>query len=198
MRSFRHHVGAAALVAIALVVTSCGIPTDSSPQAISKAAVPFHLLRPTTPSTTTPQSFVGVPESIYLVDPSQHLTPVVREIAPPATLTEILSALMDGPSKGESSTGLQSFLTGLPSDVHASVTNGLATVDFDSSPIQVGGPDQILAVSQVVFTVTAQPGVTGVVFEIGGIPTDVPISTGALVASPVSQANYAPQAPLAA
>ena len=198
MSRLRNHLGAAVLVTIALVVTSCGIPTDGSPQAISKSDVPFHLLMPTSPPTTTPQTLtVGVPELIYLVDPTQHLSPVTREIAPPATLTEILGALMDGPSSAETSTGLRSFLTGLPSDVSATVTSGIATVNFLSNPVQVVGPDQILAVSQVVFTATQQPGVTGVVFQIAGQPIEVPTSSDVLVAGPVNRATYAPQAPVA-
>ena len=45
---------AVALVAVvAVVVASCGIPTDAAPHAIPKSDVPFHLLSPPSPSTTT-------------------------------------------------------------------------------------------------------------------------------------------------
>ena len=50
----------------------------------------------------------------------------------------------------------------------------MATVDFTTDPIQVVGPDQTLAIAQVVYTVTQQPGVTGVTFEIAGKAIEVP------------------------
>ncbi len=52
--------------------------------------------------------------------------------------------------------------------VTAAVVGGVATVDFHTDPIQVVGPDQTLAIAQVVYTVTQQPGVTGVSFDIAG------------------------------
>jgi spore germination protein GerM len=48
----------------------------------------------------------------------------------------------------------------------------------------------------VVFTVTQQAGVTGVLFQIAGKPTDVPTASGAQVPGPVDRSSYQPQAPL--
>ncbi len=73
---------------------------------------------------------------------------------------------------------------------------GVATVNFTSDPILVVGPDQTLAIAQVVYTVTQQPGVTGVTFEIAGKAIEVPTAAGAQVPGPVARADYAPQAPL--
>jgi|GEM_PF-362460 len=188
----------AALVAVALA--GCGIPSDAVPSTIPRTAVPFHLLDPRTPTTTvgptTPP--VGVEEQIFLVTPAQHVSPVVRDVAPPATLTEILGALLDGPTEAESAAGLQSFLTGQSSDVTATLANGIVTVDFAVNPFQIVGPDQTLAVAQVVFTASTQPGVVGVLFEIAGKPIEVPTAAGAQVPGPVTDATYAAQAPLPA
>jgi spore germination protein GerM len=71
-------------------------------------------------------------------------------------------------------------------------------VNFSSTdPVQVVGPDQSLAIAQVVFTATQQPGVTGVRFEIDGKPIDVPTAAGVQVPGPVNRASYQTQAPLA-
>ena len=43
----------------------------------------------------------------------------------------------------------------------ATVAGGIATVDFTANPVQVVGTDQTLAIAQVVYTATQQPGVTG-------------------------------------
>ncbi len=183
---------------MALAATACGIPATGGPTAIAKSDVPYHLLNPsTTPSTSpgTPPA-VGVPEQIYLVSPVAHVLAATREVAVPATLGQVLEALLAGPTAAESASGIQSYLTGTGVQVTATEAAGIATVHFNSNPIQVVGPDQTLAIAQVVYTVTQQPGITGVTFEIGGKPIEVPTAAGAQVPGPVSRSDYLPQAPL--
>ncbi|MGA8724524.1 MAG: GerMN domain-containing protein [Acidimicrobiales bacterium] len=190
----RASVGAA--LALATVSAACGIPSGGAPTDIAKANVPFHLLNPA-PSTTVPTPpAVGVTETIFLVVGGQHLQPVTRDVPVPANLTQILGALLDGPTAAESSAGLQTFLTSTHIQVTASVSNGIATVNFASNPVQVVGPDQTLAVAQVVFTATQQPGVAAVAFEIAGQPIGVPTSSGVQASGPVNRILYAPVAPL--
>ena len=186
------------ILSLAIVTASCGIPTQDAPSTISKGAIPFNLLSPSSPTTTaaTVPPVASVSEPIYLVAPTQHLSPVFRNVAPPANLTQIIGALLEGPTSAESSVGLQSFLTGKSSDVVATVLNGIATVNFTTNPVQVVGPNQILAISQVVFTTMAQPGITGVLFEISGTAVEVPTAGGAQVPGQVTDITYAPQAPL--
>jgi len=187
------------LVLLAVGTAACGIPTNGTPTAIAKTDVPFHLLSPVTSTTVHPvvRPVVTVPTTIYLVAHAQHVYAVSRNIPVPATLSEILGALLEGPTAAESEFGLQSFLSGTTTQVRATVSGGIATVDFFSAnPVQVVGPDQTLAIAQVVFTATGQPGVTGVVFKIDGRPIDVPTASGAEVPGPVKRSSYQPQAPL--
>lgn len=200
--------GTLALVLAVLVgglLAGCGVPTSSAPQAIAKSDVPFHLLGPTSTSTSTPfNAPAGVSEVIYLVDSTLHLTAVHRIVAPPANLTQIVNLLLLGPTDVESTAGIQSFLTGTtlqtPSSNGALVTlaNGVATVDFATNPVQVVGAVQtLLAIAQVVFTVTQQPNVNGVLFEIADQPIEVPVGpNGALVPGPVTRLQYPGQAPV--
>ena len=191
---------AAGLVAavVALTLGACGIPTASHPSPIAKSDVPYHLLNPPTTTTTAPGAApaVGVPELIFLVAPSGHLVAATREVAVPASLTQVVGALLAGPTATESGEGIQSFLSRTGVQVILSPTGGVATVTFTTDPIQVVGPDQTLAIAQVVYTVTQQPGVTGVTFAIAGKAIEVPTATGAQVPGPVARADYAPQAPL--
>lgn len=182
----------------AVVVAACGIPTQNAPSTISKEAIPFNLLSPSSPTTTTATipPVASVSEPIYLIAPTEHLSPVVRNVAPPANLTQIIGALLEGPTAAESSIGLQTFLAGKPSDVVVTVANGIATVNFITNPVQGVGPSQILAISQVVFTAMAQPSITGVMFQISGTAVEVPTAGGAQVPGPVNDNTYAPQAPL--
>jgi spore germination protein GerM len=185
-----------AAVALALVAAGCGIPTERTPQIIPRSEVPFRLLQPTTSTTTaSPPAFVGVSEQIYLVAPSQTLIPVTRDVPIPAGLEDVLRALLDGPTTAESAAGIQTFLSTGHDLLGVTQSGGVATVDFSVNPIQVVGPDQTLGIAQVVYTLTQQPGVTGVAFEIAGQPIEVPVATGAQAAGPVNRADYGPQAP---
>lgn len=184
-----------AAVLAAVVLAACGIPTASSPSPIARSDVPYHLLNPPPTTTTVPGApAVGVPELVYLVAPNGHLVAATREIAVPASLTQVVGALLAGPTATESAGGIQSFLN--PTGVQVTVAaGGVATVDFTSDPIQVVGPDQTLAIAQVTYTVTQVPGVTGVTFAIGGKAIEVPTAAGAQVPGPVSRADYLAQAP---
>lgn len=182
----------AALAVAATCLTACGI-ADTAPAPISRRSVPFHLLDPTPPTTTTTTlpPAVAVPEVIYLVGPNQLLVPEHRDVALPADYDQVLAALFDGPTATETAAGIQSFVTGSVSGDTVTVAGGIATVDFRTDPIQVVGQDQILAIAQIVFTLTAQPGISGVLFQIAGQATQVPTAAGVQVSSPVTRATYA-------
>lgn len=181
-----------------LVFGACGIPTASSPSPIAKSDVPYHLLNPPTTTSTVPGAppAVGVAELIYLVAPNGHLVAATREVAVPASLTQVVGALLAGPTAKESASGVQSFLNSTGVQVAVPAAGGVAVVSFVTNPIQVVGPDQTLAIAQVVYTVTQQPGVTGVTFAIAGKAIEVPTAAGAQVPGPVGRADYLPQAPL--
>ena len=188
----------AALVAMGLTLAACGIPTGGGPTAIAKSDVPFQLLNPSSASTGTTTPPVGVPENIFLVAPNQHVTPVSRDVAVPSTLSAtidgVLSALLEGPTAAESAAGLQSFLvSGTKPQVSTTVSGSTATINFTANPV-VLGPNQTLAIAQIVFTAT-QFGIELVSFEIAGQPVGVSTGGGANVEGPVSRFSYLPQAP---
>ncbi len=189
-------VAVGALLALTAASAACGIPSGGAPTVIAKVDVPFHLLNPSPSTTVAPPPAVGVTETIFLAVGGAHLQQVTRDVPVPANLTQILAALLDGPTAAESAAGLQTFLTSTHPQVTATVSNGIATVDFASNPVQVVGPDQTLAVAQVVFTATQQPGISGVAFQIAGQPIEVPTASGVQASGPVNRTLYAPVAPL--
>lgn len=196
-RDQRRLLALAAVLALAIGLAACGIPASGAPQTISRSDAPYQLLvPPSTTTTTLPQ--VGAQVTIYMVNNvTDHLQPVTREVPPQTKLTGLLGALLDGPTSRETAENLVSFLSASPGDVQASVaSNGVATLDFAVNPVEVIGPSQALAIAQVVFTATEQPGVTGVLFEISGEPINVPAGDGQLVGNPVNRSSYGPQAPL--
>ena len=64
MRLRRRTFGLAALVLTGLVAAGCAIPVQQGPSTISPSHVPFGLLSPQLPSTTTTQPFDGPNPSI--------------------------------------------------------------------------------------------------------------------------------------
>jgi len=192
--------GAAALV---VVVAGCGVPVDSTPSALPRKDVPFGLLQqsaPTTTTTSTPSPVDLEPVSIYLIAPSGHLTKVTREVpgAPEEQLFAALEALVQGPTNTEAQgERLESAVPAQTTVLGVAIgPTGVATVDLGGTFKQLVGQANIQAVAQIVYTAAAQPGVTGVTFELSGQAVDVPTASGAQVpvANPTQYAPIAPQA----
>lgn len=193
-------VAAAVTMTLAAVLGGCGVPVDGGPTALARSAVPFALLSPAPESrtSTTLASPLEVPITIFLVGSSEHLVAVARAVpASQESLTTVLSALVDGPTQAEAAAGLQSAIPPQTTVLGSSITTaGLATVNMAGSFGQLVGPAQIEAVAQIVFTATSLSGVnvTGVSFELGGQPIEVPVASGAQV--PVAnQSQFASLAP---
>lgn len=190
----------AAAVVGSAVATGCGLPTNSGPQAIPRAQVPFRLLSPSPPRTaptTVPASVLALAQ-IYLVGTNQAPTPVGRYVPVRATLLSTLDALMEGPTTVEATNG---YTTAIPaqtrvlSAVQSTGSSGtVVTVDFNSVFGQVSGTAQVSAVEQVVLTVVSQVGPdTGVDFQIDGHTIAVPTGNGEQVTGPVYVLDFVPR-----
>jgi spore germination protein GerM len=180
-----------ALVPLAALAAGCAIPTQGSPSAIASSRVPFQLLNPHPPTTTTtqpkPSSYVSVKVYFLNRNANDALTPVDRLVSAPAPLESIISALLAGPTSGDSAEGLS---TAIPSDVTVlsagTTSSNVVTVNFNAAFGEITGTATEQAVAQVVSTVVNEVGLgTGVVFEIEGQRTQVPIANGSQVAGPV-------------
>jgi len=185
-------------VLAALALSACGVPIDAQPTALSRHGVPFNLLGPSAPATTstTAPSPVEVPVKIFLMGPAGHVVPVARDVPVSAPdLVTVLTALVAGPTDAEAAAGVQTSIPAQTTVLGATIGGGVATVNLRSTFGQLVGPPQIQAVAQVVFTAAALPGVTGVTFQLDGQQVEVPVASGAQV--PVATpAQFAPLAPL--
>ncbi len=194
----RRRLAALILSVLALVATGCAIPTQSSPSVMPSSKVPFGLLNPHPPTTTTtqpkPSSFV--PVKVFFLNSAAQLTPAVRYVAAPAPLDAIVRAMLAGPYSSESAQGIT---TAIPSDVAVlSVTppqNNIVTVNLNDVGT-ITGSNSELAVAQIVTTIVTASGVnTGVLFEIDGQRTSVPIANGSQVSTPVYLLDFLAVAP---
>jgi spore germination protein GerM len=191
----------AAALALAVVTAGCSIPTQSGPSAIASSHVPYHLLDPHVSTTTTtqpkPASLVPVKVFYLNANANNQLSPVVRYVSAPAPLDSIIDALLTGPSSGESAAGLS---TAIPSDVTVlsatSTAPNIVTLNFNSAFGQITGTATEQAVAQVVATVATEEGLgTGMVFEIEGQRTSVPVANGSQVPGPVYLIEFLNVAP---
>lgn len=179
---------AGAMVAAALVLSGCAIPTQRDPSAIPSSHVPSALLNHQLPTTTTTQPKPAVPVKIYLLNANHRLVAVTRVVQIPAPLKSVVISLLGGPSRPDETSRIT---TAIPSNVNVlSVTETktppVVTVNFNQAFGQITGSFTELAVAQVVATLVAQTGPNfGVVFEIDNQAISVPVASGAQVAGPV-------------
>jgi spore germination protein GerM len=181
-----------ATVALGLAAAGCAIPTQGSPSSIGASKVPFGLLDPHLPTTTTtqPKPSSLVPVTVFFIGSTQQLQSAARVVAAPAPLTAILETLLAGPTTAETASGL---FTAIPNDVTVLSTTSsttaqgsVVTVNLNSAFGQIAVGDTELAVGQVVATIAAENGLgTGVIFEIDGERIAVPIANGSQAMGPV-------------
>lgn len=185
---------AAAVVVGALVagvaLAACGVSPEPKANRIPPEDVPFGLLDD---DATTTSVAAGRTASVFLVT-KDRLVPVDRSIGEDAGLGEILEQVTAGPSEVEQSLGIT---TAVPAGTIKSVevNRGVAEVDLAASFGDIRSRDQLLALGQVVYTLTEQPGVGGVRFSVEGKAVSVPLADGTLSEEALSRDDFEALAP---
>ncbi len=200
-------VGAALTVAVGL--SSCGIPTgDDTFSEIPAEEDLFGLGQSTTSTSTTTSTTIAnlpattalettttnpplVQEQIYFLS-RQRLQPVPYLFTPGFGPDQVITALESGPP-AEGGAGLDTLIeVGLIES--AVVATGVVTIDLDPEIFRrIASFDQSEAIGQIVLTfVDSVDRVGGVLFTLGGEPTEVKDGTGAIVGSaqPVTFDDY--------
>lgn len=166
-----------------MVVVGCGVPLDPAPELVEGD------LGSPDPEIEELEVDGLVAASLYLVD-EEVIVPVTRNLPEPVDVITILASLLDGTTEPEDRRGLR---TSIPAGTRIlDVDNNGSTVRLDLSRdfAAVGGEEELLAVAQVVLSVTEFDDVDSVVFELEGVQTDVPLPDGALTDEPVTGSQY--------
>lgn len=172
----------------------CGVSEEAAPRGIDPEAVPFGLLEPQPPSTTSSTAAVPrVAVEVYFVA-GDRLKAVSREVPAPIVLSTVLDAVESGPGDAEAASGLRNAVPD-GAVTRASSSSSVAHVDLAASFAAVDPAEQLLAIAQIVFTASAIAGVDSVAFSVSGRPAEVPIDGASLVSRPVGRSDYTSVAP---
>jgi len=170
---------------VAAALCGCGVSTQRSPEAITLPA-------PRATVSTVPSSGPAL-ESVFLVHGSA-LQAVRRRTSTSGDVRQVLELLAVGPSVAEARDGLRTALAPQTISVLSLSDSGVLTLGVTRQFTGVVGADQLLAVAQVVWTVSQFPWVHRVRFLTGGQALEVPTDRG-LVERAVTRADYRTVAP---
>lgn len=184
----------AAVVAVsAVLLTACGVGTDASPHLVPKATVPYGLLNESTPTTTAapPSQYV----TVYFDGP-QRLVAVSRPVLVPVSVRSAVAALVQGPTSVEAAEGLESPISTAAPIQLSHLATSTVTVSVASTFTNLSGREQTIAVAQLVFTMTAFPGVDEVSVRMNGKPVAVPTGNGTVGKGALGPQQFASLAPI--
>ncbi|MGY1915368.1 GerMN domain-containing protein [Blastococcus sp. SYSU DS0973] len=176
----------AVLLCALVVLTGCGVDPQDRPQVLT---IPVPEVSETggQPPANGPTLTVYFVRGTVLA-PVERATDVVD--APSA-----LSQLNLGPTRAEVIGGLRTALAPQTLRVDEGVPGGITSVSVTREFTGITGGNQLLAVAQVVWTLTDLPGTTQVRFLVDGVPVEVP-TDGGLTEQPVSRTHFRSVAPV--
>jgi hypothetical protein len=182
----------AAMGLVLTVSAGCGVPVDDRARPLGGDQVPSSVPGATLPAPAGSVSLASV--ELFLVRGSR-LAAVNRQVPTPVTAARTSTEIVRGPTQIERSGGLR---TALPRSVRVlgSVAHDVPLIDVTESLTGVDGEEQVLALAQLVFTLTGLPGVNGVSFARDGRPVEVPTGDGELKRGPLRREDFAAVAPL--
>ncbi len=181
-------LGRALLVAsLGALVGACGIGPQRSPVILAPADLPTGL-QPDAQATTT--SMVQTAEVDVWFVRDDRLARVRHEVEPPVVAEVALAELLSGPDAAEQDRRLRSAIPDAQVVDGVTVSRGVASVAIGAEFADIPANDQLLAVAQVVLTLTDLRGVGRVVFLLADSPVAVPLPSGESTDQAVSRDDY--------
>ena len=179
------------------VLVACGIPDNGQVSTIqskdlrqlgdtipstSTSTIPETTIVPTTSTTIvdTATTIATDDVTLYFISGGQ-LKGYPRSLAKPATTNSVITALQEGPPAGAPGVGIRSAVPKREQALIKSTedNSGVATIELPPGFFQQTPPeDQLLAIGQIVLTVTEVGGIGQVLYTQAGLPLPVPRGPG--------------------
>ena len=172
------------------VVTACGVPNDEVTR-IEADELPAAL-RATTTTATHQGSPAGelADVGVYWIR-DKLLVPEAITFESAPGVERVITLLERGPTTNGRDADVRSAMS-QPGVIRSVVRDDdLVIVELSNTFSDVAGSDQVLALGQIVATLTSLPDVARVEFRRGGELLEVPIPDGSLVRRPVTRVDYA-------
>ncbi|MEV0793462.1 GerMN domain-containing protein [Kribbella sp. NPDC050459] len=183
---------AVCLAAAVLVLAGCGVPMQDEPAPIASGEIPSRLQRTARPSSAAPIPSTGRPAVQVSFVRDDKLVTLVREVptAPADGLTAVVDVLLAGPTDREQAGGIT---TALPPGLILTIVEVRGSRVVLELSGQTGGrsaTENILAVGQIVLSLTAVQSIDQVTFARDGVPVEALLADGALTTAPLTAADY--------
>jgi len=179
---------ASRFLAVALVAwtsVSCGFPTENS-----SSPLPDNVSTSGDSSATTDMALRTEEIFVWFVSDSL-LVQLPRQVSGPADASSVVAVVAAGVSSFESDRGYRSALPDPEMVDGAESARGTATVSLSSAFADVPTGDQVLALGQLVLSITELRGLGRVRFQIDGEPVAVPLPDGTSTDDAVTRDDFA-------
>jgi len=180
----RRRQGVAVAALLLGFLGACGFPTENSPSPIAAEERPDGL------SPTGTDLFAATDEVTVWFILDELLVSLPREVPDPSTSASVLASLSEGVTAIEIERGLRSAIPDASMLVEAELAGGTATVQLAPEFLEIAPGDQVLALGQVVLTLTDLRGVGRVRFEINGAAVATPLPDGTSTEDSVSREDF--------
>lgn len=177
----------ATVTASVLLVAACGVGPQQDPVILRTDELPAGL-RPDAQATTTSVVQTALVD-LWLVR-EEGVVRVRHEVEPPVTADVALAELLVGPDEGEQARQLRSAIPDPEVVAGVSVSRGVASVAIGPGFTDIPASDQVLAVAQIVLTLTDLRGVGRVLFTVADTAIAVPLPNGESTDQAVSRDDY--------
>ncbi len=182
-----------AAIATLLVLAGCGVPVQQEPAPIDPAGVPSRLRGSSEPATGSVSATPGKPSVQVSFVRKDRLVSLIREV-PSASATDrlntVIQSLLAGPTDTEQANGITSALPPELALTVLDVTGSRLDLELSGETDGRSATENILAVGQIVLSVTALPSIDQVTFSRNGQPVEALLADGALTTDPLTGADY--------
>jgi hypothetical protein len=185
-------LAAAGLAAVLLTLSGCGVGPQSPPVSPGSASPSWAPTGATPGASQQPGTALQI--ALFLVRDGK-LVRAWRPSPQGQDLSAVLAALDERPTSDEKARHLRTAIPATATRIRAVIRDGVALVQVPAGFDTLPNSERVLAVAQVVYTLTAQLPVGSMRLARGKHRLDTPVGSGRLVTRPVTRQDFAALAP---